>query len=212
MNQFLVILTVFLTLTFSTLAVLIVKKKLDLELKNCLNHSILTNQKRRQSIQQLFAQNNKAKALRIKRQIAEKAYRTAPTPSTRAAALAVLQSVKGLQKILRTYQKAIISKMKFENHKTKVTFLKNGYQTLNFTNSTLVKPYPQKSDSPSYKMKQNFTHLSKVKIRKQFRFNQLKNHQINTLLKKQKGELTCGSALITKNQKLEIKLLGGRSF
>jgi len=204
------------TITFTIFAAGIVtfsaKKNLNLQLKSCVEFTTALNRNRRKTLEHLFSLNPKAKVLRAKRRTAEAAYKSAPTPPLRAAAFAVLQSVKALQKIFRLYQKTVLTKLKLHTAAFKAKSIKQRQRIQKISYKSLVAPHPKKSDSPGYKKVKSFTKLTKVLVKK--RVNLARDLPIffTNLLTQKKGYIECGSIITVSKNKMKTKLLGGRSF
>jgi len=204
------------SLTFTLFAAGIVtysvKNLLSSELKSCIESTTALNRSRRKSLEHLFSLNPKAKALRIKRRLAESAYRSAPTPPLKAAAFGVLQTVKILQKNFRAYQKTIIVKLKSHSLAFKIKSLKKRQHIQRISYKTLVTAHPKKSDSPSYKTANGFTSSTKVLLKKRVELVKGLPEFFTDLLKQKKGYIECGSIITLSKNKMKTKLLGGRSF
>jgi len=204
--------TIFLVIFGSSVTIINVKNTLNKNLNYCISTTSDFNLKRRAALDKLFAQNSKARALRKKREIAEQAYRIAPAQA-KAFAYAALQAVKLSQKILRIYQQKIIYTLKLLLTKFKVEAIANKYSVLKLSNRSLIQSYPKDSDSPSYRVVTNFSKISKVLIRKKFNLNKGFPIFFKNLLNSKKGQIECGSNMNTSvNQKIQLKLLGGKSF
>jgi|GEM_PF-3256821 len=206
------IFSLLLILIGASLTVVSTKISLNKELKSCISITTTLNQERRNTLNHLFSLNGKAKMLRQQRKVAEEVYRAAPAQA-KAAAFAALQLVKFAQFTFRSYQRGIIYKLKGETLKFTTKVLTMRYTFLKRPRLNLVSSYPKKSDSPSYKAIQKFSNVSKVLVRKKIVLNQNFPSFFKKLLRKNKGYIECGSNMISKeDNKIEIKLLGGRSF
>jgi len=188
------------------------KIELNQELKSCVEFSTEFNRKRRDQISKLISLNPKAKSLRQKRKTAEHIYKTAP-PQAKPAALAALQSVKLAQKIFQTHQLKILNQIKLTSKRVKFMSKRKRYQIIKGPYSNMLKSTPKNSDSPDYKPVWGFPMQTMFAIQKKFLINTKLPMFFQKQLSTRKGEIQCGSnIIITQNEKLELRLIGGKSF
>ena len=161
---------IFSTLVIMSLAcftVIAVKKKISLELNYCVAKMSKLQVEHKKQTKKLFALNPYAKTLRASRKAAQAAVRLAPPPF-KPAAVAALNTIKLKQKALRALQKAILMKAYASSAHSFGKMSAKLYITKKFQKGLEVKPYPKNSDSPSYKLKSNYTELKTIKYTKGF--------------------------------------------
>ena len=202
MTFFAPLLSVFITIVFSSLIFLGLRKSLTLELNRCINNATSIQIKHRKLTHKLLALNPLAKKLRYSRKIAEATYKVTPI-YFKPAALAALQKVKTSQFFLRSKQLYIINKAFYLSLKSNASFMRDGYTPIKPSKGLEVIKVQKKSDSPDYRLKNLYERKKKIKyIKKISIFNFLPSPVIKFLnLKDNYKTLTCGSTMLKKGGK-----------
>ncbi len=208
----------FLTLVFlSLLFVLGVKKNISSEIQFCVEKLTNFQSKHRQITKDLLNTNFEAKVLRASRKAAEVAVAVAPLPPAKAAAKAALEAIKMAQKILVTYQQYLINKARFISVKFKGEMFMNRFYTKNLSTELIVEAYPDKSDSPSYRLQDDYSNKKSIRFYKYIDLTKnfpllLKNLPLSQI---SPYFFTCGATLSKKQEKKgeipsDIKLILGK--
>lgn len=154
-------------MSLASLAVVAVKKKLTLELNFCVTQMTQLQISHKKQTKKLLALNPYAKTLRGARRSADIAVKLAP-PQFKPAALIALNIVKLKQKALKALQKSILIQAYATSTHSYFKMTSKGYIAFRRPKGLVVESYPKNSDSPSYKLRDNYTELKSVKYTKAF--------------------------------------------
>jgi hypothetical protein len=138
---------------FAALTVSGLRNNLNIKSNQCITEVTSIQRHHKNTTNKLFSLNPKAKALRIKRKVAEAAYKAAP-PKLKPPFYVALQAVKVSQKILRTTQLSLIKSAEIEQMRFNSTAFIKGYRFSKNSSGLKLVSYPKKSDSPTKKLQQ----------------------------------------------------------
>lgn len=143
-----------------------VKKNISSELQFCIEKLTAFQADQRRTTTRLLDTNFNASTLRISRRSAEIAVSSAPLPPAKAAAKAALEAIKILQKLLVAYQQSLLNKAYITAIKLQTEMFVKGLYTQKTSQGLVVEPYPENSDSPSYRLKANYQEKKAVSFYK----------------------------------------------
>lgn len=157
----------FLTIMFlSLLFVLGVKKNISSDLQFCIGKTTEFQRAHRKITNDLLRLNLEAAFLRASRKAAEVAVLVAPLPPAKAAAKAALELVKFAQKTFVVYQQYLLNKARFVAIKFQGEMFLKKFYSESLATSLVVEPYPENSDSPSYRLKDKYQSKKSVRFHK----------------------------------------------
>ena len=195
--------------TLSALTVAGVRSNVSFELSKCIKEVSTIQRHHKKITNRLLSLNPQAKSLRIKRKIAETAFKTSP-PHLRPAFYAALQAVKVSQKILRATQLGLINAAHLEQQAFKGKAYIKGYRFKQISNGLKIVAYPKKSDSPSYKLKPRYSKVKSIKMHKDYDVTKKFPPIVSKLVKNKRGVIKCGATIQKKDQKLKVRLIEGK--
>lgn len=210
MHFILMMFSFLITLFFSLYAILGIEIKLNSNLKTCIEKTNSWERSHKNLTQSLLNLNSRAYMLRLNRQAAEAGVKSAPPPA-KPAAVAHLNFVKFLQFSFVQYQNTFFVRAQIEAIKKQQELIFEGFFPKKSSFTLHVESYPKNSDSPSYRLKQDFEELNKVLFTKRLDLIAGFPTPLKRLLKKSAllHTINCGGIITKKGEEelSDIKLI-----